>query len=109
MHIVALHPYNKIAMAMMEEEGGRLSAKMVTADDDGGRDDRCPSSRRWLLEVVLPSSTLLLSCEDGGLRGAQKPVALSANSIANAVVPARYTAVGALASCGRKTKAETRQ
>ena len=73
--IVALHPNNKIATAMMEEEGGGSSAMMATADDDGGRGDHHPSRCRWRLDVVLPSSTLPPSCNDSGLRGAQKPIA----------------------------------
>jgi hypothetical protein len=104
--IVMSHPNNKIAMAMVEEEGGGSSTMMVTADNDGGRGGRHPSCRRWRLEVVLPSSALLPSCNDGNLRGAQKPVAHRANAIANAVAPARCTMTGAAASCGRKTKAE---
>jgi len=39
-------------------------AMMVAANDDCGRGGRCPSHRRWRLEVVLPSPTL--SRDDGG-------------------------------------------
>jgi hypothetical protein len=60
----------------------------------------------WRLQVILPSSALLPSHDDGGLSGAQKPVARCSNSVANAVMPARCTAAGAAASHGRKTKAE---
>ncbi len=104
--IVASHPDNEIATKMMEEKGGRSSATMVTADDDGGCGNRCPSRRRWRIEVILPSSALLPSRDDGGLRGAQKPVARRANAVTNAIGPARCTVAGAAASHGRKTKAE---
>ncbi len=79
---------------------------MVTADDEGGRGDRRPSRRRWRLKVILPSSALLPSRDDGGLRGAQKPVARRANAVANTIAPARCTVAVAAASHGRKTKAE---
>jgi len=105
-HIVASHPDNEIATAMMEEKGGRSSATMVMADNDGGRGDRRPSRRRWQLEVVLPSSALPPSRDGGGLRGAQKPVARRANAVADAIAPARCTVAGAAASHGRKTRAE---
>ena len=67
---------------------------------------RCPSRHRWQLEVVLPSSTLLLSRDNGSLKSTQKPVVRCSNSIANAIAPARCTVAGAAASRGRKTKAE---
>ena len=104
--IVASHPDNEIATAMMEEEGGCLSATMVAAGDADGHGGRRPGRRRWQLKVVLPSSALPPSCNDGGLRGAQKPVAHCLNAIADAVVPARCTEVGTAASRARKTKAE---
>ena len=104
--IVTLHPDNEIATVMMDEEGGGLSATMVTADDDGERGDHRPSHRRWRLEVILPSSALPPSCNGGGLRGPQKPITSPANAVANAVASARWAAVGAMASRGRKTKAE---
>ena len=106
--IVASHPNKGIAMAMMEEEGGGSSAMMVAADDDGGRGRRRLIRRRWRLEVVLPSSALPPSCNDGGLKGAQKPVARCVNAVANAVAPARCTAAGATASRGRKMKAKAK-
>ena len=102
--IVASHPDDKIATAMMEDEGGVLSVMMVMADDASGRGGHCPSCRHWQLKVALPSSTLPPSC--GGLRGAQKPVVHCSNAVANAVVPARCTVAGAVTSRGRKTKAE---
>ncbi len=40
-------------------------AMMVAAKDDRGRGSRRPSCRRWRLEVVLPSPTLLTSRDDG--------------------------------------------
>ena len=104
--VVASHPDNEIATKMMEEKGGRSSATMVTADDDGGRGDRRPSRRRWRLEVILPSSALPPSRDDGDLRGAQKPVARRTNAVANAIAPEICTVAGAAASHGRKTKAE---
>ena len=79
---------------------------MVMVDDDGGRGKCCLSRRRCRLKVVLPSFALPPSCNDGGLRGAQNPVARCANAVANAVAPARCAAVGAAASRRRKTKAE---
>ena len=80
---------------------------MVAEDDAGGCGCCCPSRRRWRLEVVLPSSALPPSCNNGGLRGAPKPVVRCANSVSNAVAPARCMVGGAAASLARKTKAET--
>ena len=91
---------------MMEEEGGGSSTTMVAADDAGGHGGHCPSCRRWRLEVILPSSALPPSCDDGGLRGKQKQVARCSNSVANAVAPARCTSAGATAYRARKTKVE---
>ena len=90
----------------MEEEGGGSSATMITADDDARRGNHRPSCCHWRLKVVLPSSALLPSCDDGGLRGAQKPVARCANVVTDAVAPVRCAVVGAAASRERKTKAE---
>ena len=104
--IVTLHPDNEIATAMMEEEGGGSSATMVMMGDDGGRGNRRPSHRRWRLKVILPSSALLPSHDDSGLRGTQKSIARQLNTVANAVAPARCAAAGTGASHGRKTKAE---
>ena len=59
-HIVALHPDNKIATAMMEEEGGGSSTTMVVADNARGRGGRCLSCCPWQVDVVLPSSALPL-------------------------------------------------
>ena len=101
--IVASHPNNEIATAMMDEEGGGLSATMFMADNDGGCGDCHPSCRRWRLKVVL---ALPPSCNDSGLRGTQKPVACCANAFADAVAPARCMAAGAAASHGSKTKVE---
>ena len=91
---------------MTEEEGGGDSARMVTPDNNSGHGGHHQSSCHWRLEVVLPSTTLLPSCNKGGLRGTQKPVVSSGNAIADAVAPARYTMAGVVASCGRKTKAK---
>ena len=79
-HIVGLHPNNKIATAMMEEEGSGLSALMVTANDNRGCGGRCPSRRHLRLKVVLPSPTLLTSYGNGGQRGAQRPVVRCTNA-----------------------------
>ena len=67
---------------------------------------RCPSRRRWQLEVVLPSSALLPSRDNGSLKSTQKPVVRCSNSIADAVAPARCTTASATASRGRKMKGE---
>ena len=103
-HIIALHPNNQIATAVMEDEGGGLSATMVTADNDGRRGNRRPTHHCWRLEVVLPSSALPRSRDNSGLRGAQKPFARCAYAVADAVAPARRTAAGAAEFRGRKTK-----
>ena len=104
--VVVSHPDNEIVMAMMEKKGGRLSATMVTADNDGGRGDHRPSRRRWRLKVILPSSALPPSRNDGRLRGTQKPVACCVNAVTNAITPERCTVAGATASHKRKTQAE---
>ena len=76
----------------MEEEGGGSSATMVTADDDGGHGGRHPSRCHWQLEVVLPSSALPPSHNEGGLRGAQNTILRRANAVANAILPTRCKA-----------------
>ena len=92
--IIVLHPDNKIATAMIKEEGGGLSATMVAADNAGRRGSRRPSRCCWQLKIVLTSSALMPSCNNGGLRGTQKPVARCLNSVANAVAPARCMVYG---------------
>ena len=104
--IAVLHPDDKIVTAMMDEEGGGSRATMVTAEDDGKRGNHRLSRRCWRLKVVLPSSALLPSHNDGGLRGPQKPVARRTNAVADAVTSVRCTAVGVAASRGTKTKVE---
>ena len=104
LRIAALHPNDK---------------KNSDGDDGGGRrhhqcDNGCGGQRRRVqwplpeprLKVVLPSPTLLPSRNDGGLRGAHKPVAYCASAFANAAAPARCMAAGMEASCReKKTKA----
>ena len=58
------------------------------------------------VDGLRSSSALLPSRDNGGLRGAQKPVARRADAVANALTPARCMAPGAAVSCRRKTKAE---
>ena len=106
MRIVVLHPNNKIATTMTEEEGGGASAMMVAADDNGGCGGRGLSRRHWRLEVVLPSSTLLPSCNDGGLRGMLKPGMRHVNAVVDTVALASCMAAGATLSRARKKKVE---